>query len=123
MRVKDELATPTSPTSPYSHASSPYGTPGYPSPARARIPIVIVGNKRDMYNAREVSTEEGRMLAQRMGCEFFEASAKLNSNVEQAFKAAVRGIKGYKAGSTGGRTSGQTGAAPRRKKNKGCVIL
>lgn len=125
LRVKDELASPSSPTSPYSAypSASPYGTPGYPSPAgqRARIPIVIVANKRDLYNAREVSTDEGRMLALRMGCEFFEASAKQNANVEQAFKAVVRGIKGYKAG-TSGRPAGSSDR-PRKRKNKGCVIL
>lgn len=57
-----------------------------------------------------------------MGCDFFETSAKQNANVEQAFKAVVRGIKGYKAG-TLGRPGAASGGAPRRKKNKGCVIL
>lgn len=95
--------------------------PGYPSPARRRIPIVIVGNKRDMYNAREVSTDEGRMLAQRLGCEFYETSAKQNANVENAFKSVVRGIKVAKSG---GSVSASGGGTNGRKKNKkGCVVL
>ena len=111
-RVKED--TPQSPTSPYTPS------PHNPQQSRNRIPITIVGNKRDMYNAREVSTDEGRMLASRLGCEFFETSAKQNANVENAFKSVVRGIKGVKTGATG--SNGGAGGG-RRKKKKGCVIL
>lgn len=34
------------------------------------IPVVIVGNKCDKVQEREVSFEEGKALARRMGCEF-----------------------------------------------------
>lgn len=36
----------------------------------ADIPIVVVGNKVDQADEREVSAEEGRAVARRMGCEF-----------------------------------------------------
>lgn len=36
------------------------------------IPIVLVGNKTDQAPEREVSSEEGRAMARRMGCEFGE---------------------------------------------------
>ena len=36
----------------------------------ADIPIVVVGNKMDQTSEREVSIEEGKAMARRMGCEF-----------------------------------------------------
>ncbi|XP_078539335.1 ras-related and estrogen-regulated growth inhibitor-like protein isoform X1 [Lissotriton helveticus] len=40
-----------------------------------KLPIVIVGNKRDLHHRRTVSSEEGRLLALSMDCEFYEVSA------------------------------------------------
>ncbi|KAM9353263.1 ras-like protein family member 12 [Symphorus nematophorus] len=39
------------------------------------VPVVIVGNKRDLQCHRGVSSEEGRLLALSHGCSFFEVSA------------------------------------------------
>ena len=108
-------------------ASSPYSptTPTHQGAGSRRPPIVIVGNKKDLFATREVSTDEGRALAQRTGCEFFEASAKQNTNVEAAFKAVVRGIKAARGGTNGytGAPGSGAGSAPRRRRNKACVIL
>ncbi|XP_069806426.1 ras-related and estrogen-regulated growth inhibitor-like protein [Dendropsophus ebraccatus] len=38
-------------------------------------PIIIVGNKRDLQHRREISSEEGRLLAIASDCDFFEISA------------------------------------------------
>lgn len=54
------------------------------------IPIVLVGNKADRANEREVGKEEGAALARRLGCEFVETSAKTRSNLEVAYYTAVR---------------------------------
>jgi GTPase KRas protein len=53
------------------------------------VPLVIVGNKCDVEDGREVSTAEGLKLAVSMGAEFFEGSAKFRTNVDEAFFAAV----------------------------------
>lgn len=95
---------------------------------RLRTPIIIVGNKRDQFNDREVTTEEGRVLAQHLGCEFFETSARLNQNVEPAFKALVRQIKVVKrgpeaSGMAGAPTSGGHAPAHKQKKQKKCIVL
>ncbi|XP_070619674.1 ras-related and estrogen-regulated growth inhibitor-like protein [Erythrolamprus reginae] len=45
------------------------------TPSQEKVPIVIVGNKRDLHHHREVSSEEGRLLALSMDCEFYEVSA------------------------------------------------
>jgi small GTP-binding protein len=54
------------------------------------IPIVLVGNKADRANEREVGRDEGQALAKRLGCEFVETSAKTRSNLELAYYTAVR---------------------------------
>ncbi|CAJ0917180.1 unnamed protein product [Ranitomeya imitator] len=38
-------------------------------------PIIIVGNKRDLQHRRQISSEEGRLLAITSDCDFFEISA------------------------------------------------
>ncbi|KAM3918095.1 ras-related and estrogen-regulated growth inhibitor-like protein [Leptodactylus fuscus] len=38
-------------------------------------PVIIVGNKRDLQHRREISSEEGRLLAISSDCDFFETSA------------------------------------------------
>ena len=57
-----------------------------------KVPMVIVGNKSDLVSQRVVSTEEGALLARSMGCPFFEVSAKMRINVDEAIHALVREI-------------------------------
>jgi len=58
-----------------------------------RVPMVLVGNKCDLENQRQVSTKEGRDLAIEFNCPFVETSAKLRTNVENCFFEAVREIR------------------------------
>ncbi|CAK5091855.1 unnamed protein product [Meloidogyne enterolobii] len=51
--------------------------------------VVLVGNKCDMDDERVVSIERGRQLADQLGLEFFEASAKENINVKPVFEKLV----------------------------------
>lgn len=50
-----------------------------------KLPKVIVGNKCDLREERKVSSEEGRMLADRYRGIFMEVSAKEDINIEQMF--------------------------------------
>uniref|UniRef100_A0A673JV81 small monomeric GTPase n=1 Tax=Sinocyclocheilus rhinocerous TaxID=307959 RepID=A0A673JV81_9TELE len=43
-----------------------------------KMPIVIVGNKRDLHHRRTVLSEEGRLLALSADCQFYEVSAAEN---------------------------------------------
>ncbi|KAG9343255.1 hypothetical protein JZ751_014236 [Albula glossodonta] len=51
--------------------------------------VLLVGNKCDMEDERVVAAERGRQLADHLGFEYFEASAKDNINVKQTFERLV----------------------------------
>ncbi|XP_001362521.1 GTP-binding protein Rit2 [Monodelphis domestica] len=57
------------------------------------IPLVLVGNKIDLEQARQVSTEEGLSLAREYTCAFFETSAALRFYVDDVFYGLVREIR------------------------------
>lgn len=55
-----------------------------------RVPIVLVGNKVDLEQEREVNVEDGKSLARSWGCPFYETSAKNKKNVDNLFAEIVR---------------------------------
>nr|XP_020010970.1 GTP-binding protein Rit2 [Castor canadensis] len=57
------------------------------------IPLVLVGNKIDLEQFRQVSTEEGLSLAREYNCAFFETSAALRFCIDDAFHGLVREIR------------------------------
>ncbi|NXP72463.1 DIRA2 protein, partial [Tricholaema leucomelas] len=50
------------------------------------IPIMLVGNKNDESQNREVDSSEGEAMAKKWKCAFMETSAKLNHNVKELFQ-------------------------------------
>ena len=48
--------------------------------ARSKQNIVILGNKRDLTEQRQVEFEAGEKLAEEIGCQFFEVSAKVDGD-------------------------------------------
>ncbi|PSN47914.1 GTP-binding protein Di-Ras2 [Blattella germanica] len=50
------------------------------------IPVMLVGNKCDETENREVDTMDGESEAKRWGCNFMETSAKTNHNVKELFQ-------------------------------------
>ncbi|ESO92847.1 hypothetical protein LOTGIDRAFT_232941 [Lottia gigantea] len=55
-----------------------------------KIPMILVGNKADLEQQREVPSNEGAGLAQFWGCPFLETSAKSTQNVNEVFIEIVR---------------------------------
>ncbi|KAL7715130.1 Sphingomyelin phosphodiesterase [Entamoeba marina] len=49
------------------------------------LPIIVVGNKIDLENERQISFEEGQQLADEWNVDFIECSAKEDINVNELF--------------------------------------
>lgn len=58
------------------------------------IPIIICGNKSDLYEYREVSSETGERYAENNGCLYIETSSKTPDNIDKLFELAVEHVVG-----------------------------
>jgi len=60
------------------------------------ISLILVGNKIDLEENREVESQEGNILADNLGLSYIETSAKTGENINDAFKMlALLMIKKY----------------------------
>lgn len=56
--------------------------------------IMLVGNKTDLVDKRQVSTEEGERKASELNVMFIETSAKAGYNVKQLFRRIANALPG-----------------------------
>ena len=69
-----------------------------------KCPILLVGNKHDLADERQVTQEEANQLAQSWGIEYIETSAKTNFNCKEAFeKLAQKIVQTKNPGNSSGR--------------------
>ena len=61
--------------------------------ASENICKVLVGNKSDMQEARVVTEENINEFAKEIDIEYFEASAKNNTNIAEAFSSISKSVK------------------------------
>ena len=80
-------------------------------------PMVIVGNKCDLENDRQVSKEEGIKFAKECGVPFYETSAKIKINNEECFYQLVREMRKLQR-----KKEGDTNENKKKKKNH-CTLL
>ena len=59
-----------------------------------QVTLIIVGNKIDLAEKRQVATEDGQALADELGTMFTETSAKVGINVKQLFKDLASTLPG-----------------------------
>jgi small GTP-binding protein len=57
------------------------------------VKIILIGNKLDLDDCREIETSEGEELANKLQIKFLETSAKTGWFVEDAFLTLVQEIK------------------------------
>jgi len=60
------------------------------------VPFILVGNKCDIEDKRQIPRSEGEALAKKMNCRFIETSAKARKNVDELFAQLVDEIMTYK---------------------------
>ena len=63
---------------------------------------ILVGNKCDLSNQRQVSTQQGQQLAREYDIQFFETSARANTNVQEVFLTLATNVVERLAASGGG---------------------
>ncbi|TNV75438.1 hypothetical protein FGO68_gene922 [Halteria grandinella] len=58
-----------------------YGAPG--------VNMVLVGNKLDLFESRQVQTEEAMALANQLGMQYYEVSSKTAQNLNEMFTQGI----------------------------------
>lgn len=91
------------------------------------VPFVLVGNKCDLEEDREISYEKGQQLAKELKCPFLETSAKTRHNVVEAFETLVHEIKRFRNQAAGAETPQEDPNKVTKKKaakrRGGCNLL
>lgn len=61
----------------------------------SRVPMIIVGNKTDLAETRQVTTEEGKALAKKWSCGYFEtcASSSNSDTIAECFELLITDIE------------------------------
>ncbi len=60
--------------------------------AHENVQIMVLGNKCDLAESRQVSTERGRMFAEEHGLKFMEISGQTGENVKKALLTLTEDI-------------------------------
>jgi len=86
----------------------------------SNIPFILVGNKADLANSRQVQLAMANNKATEWQVPYVETSAKTRENVDKVFYDLMREIRSRKVSDD---SQGQTGKTKSGKKSKKCVIL
>ena len=66
-----------------------------------KCPILLVGNKQDLENERQVNYSEAKEMADKWGIEYIETSAKTNFNCKEVFEMLAQEIVQKKGKNSG----------------------
>jgi small GTP-binding protein len=93
--------------------------------ARKNASMLIIGNKSDLNEDREVTTEQGKQFAAKNGIDYLETSSKMHIGVDEAFETLVKKIleqreieEGLSDKNEGGSKGVQLGNTKEKGKNK-----
>ena len=82
---------------------------------KEKIPFLLVGNKIDLEDQREVDSLRGQELAAKYDCPYIETSARTKANVEEAFHMLVSAVMKVK-------TQSESDGKQKDKKGTKCVL-
>lgn len=86
--------------------------------------IVLVGNKTDLNDKREVTTQQGEEEAKKNNLMFVETSAKLGHNVKTLFKRIAQALPGMEGSDAAAQATNQSKFGPRAADaTEGCGVL
>jgi len=90
---------------------------GVDSSTASSIPFLLVGNKSDLTEQRQVSEEEAQQLADKMGVRYVETSAKFRNNVDKVFFDLMRMVTEQKE------KENAQNMKEDKKESKGCACV
>lgn len=86
--------------------------------------IVLVGNKTDLNDKREVTTQQGEEEAKKNNLMFVETSAKLGHNVKTLFKRIAQALPGMEGSDAAAQATNQSKFGTRLPlRQMGCDVL
>ncbi|KAL2087908.1 hypothetical protein ACEWY4_016736 [Coilia grayii] len=85
------------------------------------IPLLLVGNKSDLEDRRQVSAEEARGKAEQWGMQYVETSAKTRAYVDKVFFDLMREVRAKKM-SENKEKNGKGGKSKKSLRDR-CVLL
>ncbi|WVQ62752.1 uncharacterized protein L199_000900 [Kwoniella botswanensis] len=87
------------------------------------VPLVIVGNKSDLIDEREVDATEAEKLAMEWKCSYYETSARTSTNISPVFEDIVRQLRRNDLIRRQERERDPNHSKRKRMKSKKCIIL
>ena len=85
------------------------------------VVIMLVGNKTDLGDKRQVTTEEGETKAKKLNVLFIETSAKSNHNIKQMFRRLAEALPGQDRSGNDTNNQNVDIQVGQRQKGKGCA--
>ncbi|XP_029942308.1 ras-related protein ralB-B-like [Salarias fasciatus] len=82
------------------------------------IPLLVVGNKSDLEERRQVSAEEAAAKAGEWGVQYVETSAKTRANVDKVFFDLMREVRKKKMSES----KDKNGPSGKKKKKRCCIL-
>ncbi|XP_028663887.1 ras-related protein Ral-B [Erpetoichthys calabaricus] len=87
-----------------------------------KIPLLLVGNKCDLEDRRQVSVDEARGKAEQWGVQYVETSAKTRANVDKVFFDLMREVKLKKMSENKEKNGKKSGKSKKSLKDRCCLL-
>ncbi|XP_039611216.1 ras-related protein ralB-B [Polypterus senegalus] len=87
-----------------------------------KIPLLLVGNKCDLEDRRQVSVDEARGKAEQWGVQYVETSAKTRANVDKVFFDLMREVKLKKMSENKEKNGKKSGKSKKGLKDRCCLL-